>query len=200
MCDVRVTLIDAANPFVFVDSNSIATIFKTLPQPESRHAIVESIRRLGAVEMGLASTVEVAAKVRGTPKIAILYPPIFRRERDILPDIRVQAYSMGLPHPSLQLTGAVCLAAAVSVPGTVAADLSTRPAIDDGGLETPERTPSPSNENENDELVKRDVVIEHNKGNIPVTIVTRGNNIISGAVSRTARRLLEGKVWYYIMD
>ncbi|KAF7548541.1 hypothetical protein G7Z17_g6992 [Cylindrodendrum hubeiense] len=160
--DLRVTLIDAANPFVFIDSTSISTLLNTLPSEDIQHALIESIRCEGAVAMGLAPTVEVAAQTRGTPKIALVYPPTFPQSSGEKPDIRVQAYSMGLPHPSLQLTGAVCLAAALNCPGTVAAELSAKSSINNWALPTPERTPSPPNELNN--LKEKEVVIAHSKG------------------------------------
>ncbi|KAJ3527436.1 hypothetical protein NM208_g10700 [Fusarium decemcellulare] len=197
---VRVTLIDAANPFVLVDSSSISSILKTLSSPDDQHQLVESIRLQGAVAMGLASSLEVAAQTRGTPKIALLRSPARRAAKATEnPDIRVQSYSMGLPHPSLQLTGAVCLGAAVSVKGTIAADLAALEDVDDSLPPTPERTPSPdiNGSYELDDCA-RNVLIEHSKGTIPVRVIRRGDDeIVSCAVSRTARRLFEGRVIYY---
>lgn len=200
--DVRVTLIDSANPFVLIDATSISTILKTLPSDEAQHALVESIRREGAVAMGLAATIEAAAKTRGTPKVALLYPPLFSQDGGETPDIRVQAYSMGLPHPSLQLTGAVCLAVALSMPGTIAADISARAVVADGAEPTPENTPSPSEDGTKVELgAEREVRIAHSKGCIKVGVVMKGNGeVASCAVSRTARRLFEGRVRYYLEE
>ena len=103
--DVRVTLIDSANPFVLIDSTSIATaLLGTISSDTGRNALVESIRRAGAVAMGLAADIETAGNIRGTPKAALVYPSMSFTENTTSasrPDIRVQAYSMGLPHPSL---------------------------------------------------------------------------------------------------
>ena len=133
---VRATVIDAANPFVFVDSATMPEIYHQLgsEDPVSLE-LVEQIRRKGAVICGLASDQEMAAQIRSTPKIAVLSPPrksilfagdrISGDEKERQPDIHVTGYSMGKMHPSLQLTGAVCLGAATSIPGTVAFDLRT---------------------------------------------------------------------------
>lgn len=200
--DVRVSLIDAANPFVLIDSTSISTILKTLPSDEAQHALVESIRREGTVAMGLATSVDAAAQTRGTPKVALIYPPLFSQDGGKTPDIRVQAYSMGLPHPSLQLTGAVCVAAALSAPGTVAVELSSKAVIDDEAPVTPERTPSPAEGGGKGELgAEQQVVIAHSKGTIKVGVVMKGDGeVASCAVSRTARRLFEGRVRYYVQE
>lgn len=199
--DVRVSLVDAANPFVLIDTTSIQTILNGLPSGDAQHDLVESVRREGAVAMGLAESVEAAALVRGTPKAALMYPPPAGGKVDV----KVQAYSMGLPHPSLQLTGAVCLAAALSTPGTIVADLRSSPRRDASEPLTPERTPSPGSEKA--ELVpgkldkEREVVIQHSKGTIKVGVVMREDGgVASCAVSRTARRLFEGRVRYYIQE
>jgi 2-methylaconitate cis-trans-isomerase PrpF len=45
----------------------------------------------------------------------------------------------------------------------------------------------------------RHVVLEHSKGTIPVLVKKNGEDgIASCAVSRTARRLFEGRVIYYL--
>ncbi|KAH7133821.1 PrpF protein-domain-containing protein [Dactylonectria macrodidyma] len=192
---VRVTLIDAANPFVLVDSTSISPLLSALTSEDIQHALIEVIRREGAVAMGLAPTVEAAALTRGTPKVALVYPPTFDEASGELPDIRVQAYSMGLPHPSLQLTGAVCIAAALSSPGTVVAELSAKSGSN-WALPTPERTPSPPNVS--GECKESEVLIAHSKGIIRVGVVKDDREIRSCAVSRTARRLFEGRVRYFV--
>ncbi|KAH6869179.1 PrpF protein-domain-containing protein [Thelonectria olida] len=195
--DVRVTLIDAANPFILIDSTSIFPLLNNLHSEDAQHALIESIRRQGAVAMGLSPTVEVAAQTRGTPKIALLSAPTFHQANGVMPDIRVQAYSMGLPHPSLQLTGAVCVAAALSTPGTVATELSVKTMATNRELPTPERTPSPLSGKDNNS--HREVVIAHSKGIVQVGVVLKENREVGSCiVSRTVRRLFEGRVWYYL--
>jgi 2-methylaconitate cis-trans-isomerase PrpF len=188
---VRVTLIDSANPFVLIDSTSIQTLFKNLSSEVAQNSLIESIRREAAVAMGLAPTVEAAAQTRGTPKAALVYPPDSETA-----DIRIQAYSMGLPHPSLQLTGAVTVAVALSYPNTVVAELAAMA----GNRMTPEHTPPPGEGSEKrDSAVEREVRIAHSKGVIKVGVVmARNGGVASCAVSRTARRLFEGRIRYYV--
>lgn len=204
----RVTLIDSANPFIFVDAAFISTQLQKLATPDEQHALVESIRQQGAVEMGLAASTEIASKTRGTPKIALTYAPL-RQGGKAMPDIRIAAYSMGLPHPTLQLSGAVCVASGLCCSGTVLSALSAHPIEADNAPITPERTPSPGSETSehkraSPEAVReeRDVVIEHSKGTIDArVVVTRDSgeeHIESCSVSRTARRLFEGNVRYFI--
>ncbi|QGI86942.1 hypothetical protein CEK25_013671 [Fusarium fujikuroi] len=156
---IRATLIDAANPFVMISAADFTGILGANAVPETQHALVEAIRCQGAVDMGLATSTKVAGLTRGTPKIALLSSPT-RRANNKTPDIYVQSYSMGLPHPTLQLTGAVCLGSAVSIQGTIAADLSATPITD--GPPTPERTPSPDMQGERKDTANtRQIIIEH---------------------------------------
>ncbi|KAB8261309.1 PrpF protein-domain-containing protein [Aspergillus pseudonomiae] len=204
--DVRVTLIDSANPFVLIDTTSIsATLLGTNPSDSDRNDLVESIRRAGAVAMGLATDVEAAGRTRGTPKAALVFPPTITQAGGSIkarPDIRIQAYSMGLPHPSLQLTGAVTIAVALSYPGTIVAGLSAMGSIMHGTLPpTPAQSPPPDYQKEEHAGLARDVLIEHSQGTIKVDVeMANGGEVASCAVSRTARRLFEGKVRYYIQE
>ncbi|CAI6339940.1 unnamed protein product [Periconia digitata] len=203
---VKATLIDAANPFIVVDESSLPSFLKNSNKDTPGYLKhMESIRRAGAVLMGLASNTEEAGKVRGTPKLALVSPPQ-STTKDAL-SIHVLAFSMGKPHPSLQLTGAACLASAVCIRGTVAQRLASDPK-DQSTWEilTPERTPSPLSEvNEDQEshsqLKKQNVSISHSSGSIDVEVSTlsSGDDVVVErcAVSRTARRLFEGTVYYY---
>ncbi|KAL6233845.1 hypothetical protein BDW75DRAFT_214077 [Aspergillus navahoensis] len=106
----------------------------TISSESYRNALVESIRRAGAVAMSLASDIEAAGKTCGTPKAALVYLPTLSQGGSGRSDIHVQAYSMGLPHPNLQLTGAVTVTVALSCPGTIVADLSTQAIFTDGPI------------------------------------------------------------------
>lgn len=191
--------------------------------------------------MGLASSTEAAAKVRGTPKLALVSPasaetpstsPSYQPSKNCdstnglseVAAIQVLAFSMGMPHPSLQLTGAACLAAAVCIEGTVAhrAALMRMPHPDPYlcGLitpaMTPERSPSPGSASLRSEdsvgsedsthplslhPEQRTVRISHQSGSIEVGVVAASSEAFAVVerctVSRTARRLFEGTVWYY---
>ncbi|KAK7921613.1 hypothetical protein PG985_009635 [Apiospora marii] len=237
---VEVTLIDAANPFVLVNAETLPALVRSQPRdsPVSL-GVAESIRRLGAVRMGLAATVEAAARVCGTPKLAYVSRSPLVSTTDIIPgvggeasapaDVQVLAYSMGRPHPSLQLTGGVGLASAVAMEGTVAGKLAKRgkrmepPSVaTDGFPPTPRRTPSPLSglaghdgspfsgaASEASELLadvhditKRNIRLAHSTGVMEVETWTRlgsedGPAIDRCVVSRTARRLFEGNVFYY---
>ena len=78
------------------------------PKPEQYLDVLEDIRRRGAIMMGLAKSIEAAAAVRGTPKIALVSKPsiLSTGTKESL-DTFIRAMSIGQPQPGLQLTGAV---------------------------------------------------------------------------------------------
>lgn len=202
---VRATLVDAANPFVLVDTASLPHHLRGC-QTETQEYLdqMEAIRRAGALAMGLAKTYEEAAKTRGTPKLALIGPA--RSPNSKSRRLRVQAFSMGKVHPSLQLTGAVCIASAACIPGTVAYEAaSIVKGLQQGLLPTPERTPSPdgSCNSEVSEDSQQYICIEHGAGSIDVAVNLDASDrdgdvgVKSCSVSRTSRRLFEGNVYYY---
>ncbi|OQE10702.1 hypothetical protein PENFLA_c081G11012 [Penicillium flavigenum] len=192
--DVRVSLVDAANPFVLVDASSISTTgYLSWPDPNDKIfiSVVEDIRRAGAVRFGLAADVETAGQVRGTPKIAFLS---LTAEDDKEAEIQVLAFTLGKPHASLQLTGAVCLGAAASIHGTVAWDMTGRKGND--------RVPKHGMSLNGQQIASPlPIGIRHPAGVIFVeTVLEMGHegevNVEKVAVFRTARRLFEGNVFY----
>ncbi|RYP73811.1 hypothetical protein DL771_003389 [Monosporascus sp. 5C6A] len=209
---VRATLIDAANPFVVVDETTLPPHLKTCTKDSAGYLEhMESIRRAGAVLMGLAPSTDAAAKVPGTPKLAVVSSarPNHRPGNDTNQNnasIHVLAFSMGKPHPSLQLTGAACLASAVCIEGTVAHRVASKEKAQSiWQLSTPERTPSPLSEHSEPPSYlppdRKIVSISHQSGSIDVEVVATSSDVSAVVdrciVSRTVRRLFEGKVFYY---
>jgi len=194
---VFATLIDAANPFVFVDSTTLPLSYHTNgPSASSSLALIESLRCVGSVKMGLARDLLSASLVRGTPKIAVLSTPL-PNMNEIQPAIYVTSFSMGKVHPTLQLTGAVCLGSALCINGTVAYELSAKHSL---------RTPvgTPPSDSESDLVVQEEgervVRIRHQGGDIDATVdlkCKRDEVIVKAvSVSRTARRLFQGEILY----
>lgn len=235
---VKVTLIDAANPFVLVDAATLPSYLITAKKDSTGYLEhMESIRRVGAVMMGLANSTEAAGKVRGTPKLALLSSApadqTSRLQEDGTLAVQVLAFSMGKPHPSLQLTGAACLASAVCVDGTVAnriASSSTNGAklidalsrtatraapqdVSDSATDLDTDSESPSNSSPPSDsststppseilaTEPRNVRIFHSSGAIDVGVVAAcaGDWAVVDrcSVSRTARRIFDGTVYYY---
>ena len=85
----------------------------------------ETIRAHGAIKMGLIESVEEASSRQHTPKVAFVSPPADYTASsgkqiataDI--DLNVRALSMGKMHHAMMGTGAVAIATASAIPGTL---------------------------------------------------------------------------------
>lgn len=218
---VEATIIDCANPFVLVDIRTMPVPVRDLDAGSERFMrYAEAIRKVGAVRMGLAKSVEAAALVRGTPKVAMALAPKADEQTGEAADANIQAFSMGKPHPTLQITGAVCIAASVSIPGTVTARL--RSGGKSSGQQLPETPvsmssassdgeeaggPVPASTEPRKSTLARQVVVQHPTGTIEIEAqLTFGGGkgveeeevvVDKCTVSRTARRIFEGNILYY---
>lgn len=124
---LAVSMIDATNPVVFVDGTALG--INGLESPETLEtntelmALLDQIRRQAGVLMGLAATPEEVPL--SNPKIAMLLPPtayttisgekIAADEHDI----GIRIVSMERLHRAVTGTGAMCLAAACMVDGSI---------------------------------------------------------------------------------
>lgn len=127
--EVEATLINAGNPAVFVEASALGLRGTELQDDINRNADLlnrfELIRAHSAVIMGLEESVEYAKKRQHTPKIAFFeeatsYTTSDGKEvhRDNI-DILARILSMGKLHHAMTGTGAVAIAAAASIPGTI---------------------------------------------------------------------------------
>ena len=183
---IEVSMVDAANPCVFVAATSLGASGIAMPDEldaaPALQAQLEAIRCAASVAMGLAPSIEAAATVLGAPKVAMVAAPsssptISARQlaADDM-DINVRMISIGQPHRAVPLTGAMCLAAACRVPGSVAWRLLA-PQAHAGAL----RIAHPSG------VVMVDAAVETRP---------EGVHIRHATVYRTARRLFQGEVLY----
>jgi 2-methylaconitate cis-trans-isomerase PrpF len=195
-CDLRVSLVDAANPFVLVDSSTVPeSILSSGTDSTYFLDFIETVRCHGAVRMGLAVDLEAAGKTRGTPKIAMLSTPSLAIDnpRD-LPDLEVAAFSMGKVHGSLQLTGAVCIASAVCTPGTIAHNIAK--TVDQYRMATGSAVLSRRDSGTDGTIISRQVDIIHPSGRISAEVRSNDGDVESVKLWRTARRLFEGNVCF----
>ena len=123
---VEVSIVDAANPLVFVKAKAIGLTGKELPdelnaKPEMLD-LLEKIRGLAAVKLGLISDYTKSAwETPGIPKMTFVAEP----EDYVTPDgkeikkenidLLSRMMSMQKPHPSYAMTGAMCTAAAAVI-------------------------------------------------------------------------------------
>ncbi len=181
---VTVSLVDAANPVVFVRPADLGLSGTEMPErvdgdPDLLRRI-EAIRAHAAVRMGLARSPEDAtAKSPGVPKLAFASAPATYASTsggavDVNAiDVAARIMSMGRLHRSYALTGAICTAVASLIDGTVVHAVA-RPAQ---GSERTVRIGHPAGVIEaGAQVARRDGTWTAEK------VVTR----------RTARRLMEG--------
>jgi 2-methylaconitate cis-trans-isomerase PrpF len=114
---VVVTLVDAGAPVVIVRAEGVGVaVAETAADLDARAdllALLEDLRREGAVQMGLAPDKVSAA--RAVPKLAIVSTPAPGQDVDLV----VRMLSMGRVHPALAITGSVALTMAAREPGSV---------------------------------------------------------------------------------
>ncbi|MGH2374090.1 MAG: 2-methylaconitate cis-trans isomerase PrpF family protein [bacterium] len=127
---ITVSLVDAANPVVFVKPGDLGLSGTEMPDRVDADpdllSRIEAIRAHAAVRMGLAATPEEAtAKSPGVPKLAFASAPASyastsgRAVDANAMDAVGRIMSMGRLHRSYALTGAICTAVASLIDGTV---------------------------------------------------------------------------------
>lgn len=135
---IHATLINAGNPAVFVTAESLGLTGTELQSEIDSNADLlarcELIRAHGAVAMGLAPDITHASQKRQhTPKLAFFAPPATysasngRIVSDSEIDILARIFSMGKLHHAMTGTGAVGIAAAAGVPGTILINILGEP-------------------------------------------------------------------------
>ena len=125
---VEVSIVDAANPLVFVKARDIGLTGKELPDEIKSNMLdlLEKIRGLAAQKLGLIEDYKASAwETPGIPKMTFVAEPedyttsdgkeIAKGKIDLLS----RMMSMQKPHPSYAMTGAMCTAAAAVTPGSI---------------------------------------------------------------------------------
>jgi 2-methylaconitate isomerase len=183
---IEASLVDVANPVVIINMDDVCTEahgFDTAWfQSPGQRKLLEDVRVAAALAMGLVGD-EQSARTRMTnlPLVAIVRKSSRYKTNSSADveasrvDIVTQMMSMGLPHKATPLTGAICLAAACKITGTVA-NAVANPA----GLE------------------REEFRIGHPSGVLQLTAacerVDGAWRVAEAGVFRTARRLFEGSV------
>jgi 2-methylaconitate isomerase len=181
---VEATLINAGNPTVFVDAASLGLkgteLQGDINGDKALLGRVEVVRALSAVAMGDAATPEEATTRRPhTPKLSFVARPASYTASDGRAveagsiDLLARIFSMGVLHHAMTGTGAVAVAAAAAIPGTVVHRLA--PVGPDGCVR-----------------------FGHPSGTLRVgaEVAREGNHwsVKKVMMSRSARRLMEGWV------
>jgi probable AcnD-accessory protein PrpF len=127
---IEATLINAGNPTIFIDAASLGLTGTELQTDVNGQrellGLAEAIRAQGAVAMRLANSAEDATLKRPhTPKLAFVAPPApytasdGKRVSKSSIDLLARIFSMGQLHHAMTGTGAVAIAAAAAIPGTL---------------------------------------------------------------------------------
>lgn len=182
--EVELTMINAGNPAIFIHADTLGLQGNELQKDINSNAELlakaEAIRAHAAVKMGLADSAEEATQLRPhTPKLAFVAAPLAYTAADGKPvdpttlDLNARIFSMGKLHHAMTGTGAVAIAVAGVIPGTVINHL----VPDSAG---------------------RQIRFGHPSGSLAVGAQAHqvdGSWVVTKAImSRSARRLMEGHV------
>lgn len=180
---IEATLITAGNSAIIVNASTLGLTGAELQSDINGDAALlaraEAIRAHGAVRMGLAATAAEATELRPhTPKLAFVSRPrayvASSGQAVAAEDIHINAriFSMGKLHHAMTGTGAVGLAAAAAIPGTVVSETLGEP--------------------------RAHLRFGHPSGTLSVgaqaTLQASRWVVTSVTMSRSARRLMEGAV------
>lgn len=180
---VELTMINAGNPAIFVDAATLGLNGNELQADVNGNAELlkkaEAIRSSAAVRMGLARSAEEATTLRPhTPKLAFVAKPLgyvssSGKAIDTSSiDINARIFSMGKLHHAMTGTGAVAIAVAAAIPGTLVNRLVSTAA--------------------------GSVRFGHPSGSLQVGAEAQQTDgvwtVTKAVMSRSARRLMEGSV------
>jgi 2-methylaconitate cis-trans-isomerase PrpF len=183
---VEVSLVDVANPVVIANMDDFSPQKDAFDpawfQSAEQRKLLEDVRVAAAQAMGLVGDEESArTRMTNLPLVAIVRKPSAYRSsagtaiEAAQIDVVTQMMSMGLPHKATPLTGAMCLAAACKIEGTVANEMA-----------------SPEG------LAREEFRIGHPSGVLQLTASCRNDGgkwqVLEAGVFRTARRLFDGHV------
>lgn len=130
--EVEISIVDAANPLVYVKAADLGLDGTELPADFSDDVLdkAEEIRSVACEMCGFAPKEEATQKSPGIPKLTIVSEPkdyvdsngnqIKKEDMDIL----IRMMSMQKPHNAIAITGTVCISTASHIEGTLVNDIS----------------------------------------------------------------------------
>ncbi len=125
--DMRISIVDAANPLVFLVASDAGYTGGELPDEYTQGDLqfFEEVRSAAAELCGFAPKDQATALSPGVPKMTIISPPRGYTSLSGQPvaagdmDLCARMMSMQKPHRAMALTGAVCTAVAALTEGTL---------------------------------------------------------------------------------
>lgn len=179
---VQATCIDVGNPCVFIQAADVGVEGTMLPDDIDAHPTLlqtfESIRQQASVAMGLSRDRKSAPG--SIPKISMVSP---RKSHKLLSgeiidgktvDLVIRALSVGQPHRAVPITVAMAIAAAANLDGSTVWKNVSKDRVDPAGI-----------------------TIGHSSGRLVVgATFDEKRELTNATVFRTARRLMEGVVYW----
>ncbi|AIF50384.1 2-methylaconitate cis-trans isomerase PrpF family protein [Pelosinus sp. UFO1] len=181
---VRVSLVDAANPSVFIKATDIGLTGIELPKDTEANPeileIMEDIRTTAAVMMGLATSKDAVGPA--VPKVAFVSAPkdyftingVGVKAKDI--DLVARTKALAVMHKAYAVTGGICVSTAALIEGTVVNEIVGEQA-----------------------KVRGTVRLGHPSGILDFEINLEKNGekwqLDKAGVSRTARPIMDGHVY-----
>lgn len=144
--DIEVSLVDAANPLVFIQAKDLGLTGVETPQEIDSNAEllarIEKIRSFAAEKIGLVHDWRKATSKRPyIPFFAICAPPMSYRDwttsklvNENSMDLSIRLLFMQKMHKTYPVTGTICTVAAAMIPGTIANQVARRGIIEKGEL------------------------------------------------------------------
>lgn len=183
---MEVSIVDAGNVTAFVRPSAFGLEGRpwlTLRMDPDLLDRIEAVRGAVAVRLGMVETAaEAAARTPTIPKLYLVDPPADyvdangRALRAVDFDLLGRGMSMGTPHQAYAGTVAVCTGAAVGIPGTIVHEVAR--ARPEGDLRL--RIGHPTG------LLSMEAKVERGP---------EGYRLVRSAVTRTARRIMDGTVY-----
>jgi 2-methylaconitate cis-trans-isomerase PrpF len=183
---ITISIVDAANPVVFVRARDLGLKGTEIHEIESGEEIrkrLERIRSTVAVMLGLASSSQEASEIsQDVPKIAFVSEPqdyqavtgkVIRKDEI---DVVARIMSMGTLHKAYAATGAICTTGAAKIDGTIVNEMIGETALN-----------------------REEIRLGHPGGVIPVGVKLEKKGSTyeyeEATIGRTARRLMDGYVY-----
>lgn len=174
---INVSIIDFANPLVFVKAQDVGFTGAELPHEFTQEKLteLEEIRSIAAEMCQFATKEDATKKSPAVPKMTIIAPPmefidvtgVERKASDM--DCTIRMMSMQKPHQAIAITGAICTTAGAFLKDTILSDIVTV----------------------NQEVVR----LAHPSGIMQTKVDLIAGHISAIKVVRTARVILEGYVY-----
>lgn len=175
--DIDISIIDVANPLVFVKAEDVGLNGSELPNEftAEKLAELEEIRSIAAEMCQFSTKEEATKKSPAVPKMTIISPPttykdvtgIERYGSDM--DCTIRMMSMQKPHQALAITGAICTTAGAFLKDTILSDVIS---------------------------VEQDVIrLGHPAGIMETKVDLIAGHLNAIKVVRTARMIFEGYVY-----